>query len=158
VPGGPPAATCVDPASFREVVQKDPRASAFLGGFGVAGKEPRKAVEAWTALKRDDVTNGYVIDISIANALSTALGSTQGENDATVETRRRFEAAIRGNPYVVSYYDDLGDHFARKFQTPLAWLCFDLAKALPGPPQARNDQRLVHRFERNLPVDYPQFF
>jgi hypothetical protein len=157
-PNAPAGAACVQPAAFRDVVQKDARAGTLLGGFGAVGKEPRKAVDVWTSLKRDDVTNGYVIDISIANALSATLGSTQGENEVAAETRRRFQAAIRGNPYVASYYDDLGDHFARKFQTPLAWLCFDLARALPGPPQVRNEQRMVHHVERNLPIDYPQLF
>ena len=67
------------------------------GAFGTAGKEPRKAVESWAGLKRDDVTNGYVIDISIANALSVTLGSTQGENNVTVDdvTGEQFDGWVR---------------------------------------------------------------
>ena len=80
------------------------------------------------ALKRDDVDNPYVVDEFLANSLIAARHPA--------DAAPLFVAAIRGNPYMPAYYKDLGDLYLISFRPALAWLCYDLGRALPGSAQA----------------------
>src|SRR5262249_42300581 len=142
--------------------RNDLRVGNFNGAFNLSEREPQKAIETWQALPRDGLSNGYVIDVSIANVESQAASVSRRQNAIAAQAMRRdalqrFAAAIRGNPYVRSYYEDLGDDLLRTFRADLAWLCYDLGRALPGP-QSDDSQRSAARLEAQLPIDHPDLF
>jgi hypothetical protein len=141
--------------SLREIgaaVRGDERARSFLAATRVEQVEhdPGKAIELRRAIPRDDLASAYVIDDQIANAMTMKglLGS---------ETLSLFANAIRGNPYVPTFYKDLGDYFARQYRTDLAWLCYDLGRALPGA-NATPVLPSITDLEKRFVADFPQFF
>jgi hypothetical protein len=107
------------------------------------------AIKLLRGLKRDDVSNGYVVDDFLANDLVAA-----GHGDQALPL---FLGAIKGNPYLGGYYKDLGDLFRRSFQPDLAWLCYDLGRALPGGAGAPVISDM-NGFEQKLAEKYPEFF
>jgi len=68
-----------------------------------------------------------------------------------------FASAIRGNPYVPTFYKDLGDYFARQYRSDLAWLCYDLGRQLPDA-NATPVLPSITNLEKRFAADFPQFF
>jgi hypothetical protein len=150
---GTQGADCAAPChSLKEVVtagQSDPRVQAMIGALQPANGQLDAAIKTLGGLKRDDLSDPYVVGDFLANDLSEA-----GNQDAALPL---FAAAIKGNPYLGGYYKDLGDLFRRSFEPDLAWLCYDLGRALPGGASAPVISDM-NGYEADLAAKYPQFF
>lgn len=142
-------ASCPNANEINRVLATDPRAVALYRAQEASAKDPMQAVAEWQGLKRDDVAHGYVVDFFLASRES--LSGNRAEAAAS------FESAMLGNPYIVRLYKDFGDHFLRGLRTDLAWLCYDLGRALPGREE---DDALgeIDRIERQIVAQYPEFF
>lgn len=145
-PGGVP---CHDAAELGRIFAADPRAATLYRAQTDEPKDPKEAVALWQSIRRDDVPAGYVIDAFLADRLS-AEGKRQDAMGA-------FARALQGNPYLAGVYRGLGDHFLRASRTDLAWLCYDLGRALPGR-DPRDPLAAIDQLESDLASDYPEFF
>jgi hypothetical protein len=133
-------------------VGHDERAQKFIEALRAeqAAHDVGKAIRIRRELQHEDVANGYIVDDQLANAL-TSTGS------ADTETFALFSKALYGNPYVATFYKDIGDYFMRRYHADLAWLCYDLGRLLPDS-DATPVLRSVTSFEQQLAAEYPQFF
>jgi hypothetical protein len=122
-PGG--GAACHGAEEFGRRFAEDPRAALFYKAQTAEPRDPAAAAALWEDLKHDDVANGYVVDAFLADRLSAA-GHRQDAMGA-------FSRALAGDPYLAGVYKELGDHFLRASRTDLAWICYDLGRALPAP-------------------------
>jgi hypothetical protein len=143
------AARCRRTDEINRALADDPRATLFYKAQTAEPGDPAAAVAAWQGLKRDDVANGYVVDAFLADRLSAARRRQ--------EAMGAFALALAGNPYLVGVYKELGDHFLRASRTDLAWICYDLGRALPGRA-AEDALTLIDALEAKLASTYPAFF
>lgn len=67
-------------------------------------------------------------------------------------------AAIKANPYVPSYYYDIGVKFARSYMNAAAWRMFDLGYALGGGARGDAFDVALKKREHELLVRHPGFF
>lgn len=145
----PSDAPCHPTAEIDRLLAADPRAAALFKAQSIEAKQPDEAIRIWQGLKRDDVANGYVIDGFIAARESLAVKPDQAMAE--------FALALRGNPYAGQVYKDLGDHFIHDARTGIAWLCYDLGRALPGE-RGTGIFAAVDDLEQELAKRYPDFF
>jgi hypothetical protein len=143
--GGP----CRGKQDIDRMLRDDPRSVAMFKATALQESQPAKALAIWRDLDRHDVPNGYVVDIFVARLLS--------ERGDRVGAARSFVAAFTGDPSIVVLYRELGDHFARVSRLDLAWLCYDLGRALPNrtTPDALSGIDIV---EQELAKTYPDMF
>ncbi len=151
---GTAATACDAPChGLKEVftaAKDDPRTKAMAAALQPKSKaEGDAAIKTLTELKRDDLSDPYVIDDFLANDLEQA-----GQSDKALPL---FAAAIRANPYMGGYYKDLGDVYREGFEPDLAWLCYDLGRALPAAADVPVIG-YINAHEADLLTKYPQFF
>lgn len=138
--------------SLKEIfteAQKDSRAATMLRALEMEKSDGAKALAEMRAIRRDDVTNPYVIDDFVGNMMSAA-----GKQS---EALPLIAGAVRGAPYVAGYYKDLGDLFRVAFNPIPAWICYDLGRVLPGGASAPVIDSM-NQYEARLASDFPQFF
>ncbi|HEY1631702.1 MAG TPA: hypothetical protein VGF56_10310 [Rhizomicrobium sp.] len=141
---------CHSGAQIVAAAKADPRTQALVGALQPKTKEEGEAaIKALAAMKRDDLSNPYVIDDFLANNLAAA-----GRIDDALPL---FAAAIKGNPYMAGYYKDMGDAYRTGFDPDLAWFCYDVGRTLPGGPNAPVI-KVVNDTEARMEANYPQFF
>ena len=128
---------------------RDPRAAQLYKAQTAEPEDPAAAAKLWEELKHDDVPDGYVVDAFLADRLS-ASGHRRDAMGA-------FAKALDGNPYLAGVYKELGDHFLRASRTDLAWICYDLGRALPGAA-ADGPLASVDALEEKLAAAHPEFF
>jgi tetratricopeptide (TPR) repeat protein len=147
IPG--PAGSCRKKEEIERLLGDDPRAVAMFKAAALQDQEPAKALAIWGSLDRHDVANGYVVDIFLARLFS--------ESGDRVAAAKSFSAAFAGDPSIGMLYRELGDHFARVSRLDLAWLCYDLGRALPNreKPDALTS---VDNLEQGLFQAYPEMF
>lgn len=151
---GAAEADCAAPChSLKDVfaaANADPRTQVLVKALQPANADELEAsIKALTDLKRDDLSNPYMIDDFLANDLS--------ESGHNTEALPLFANAIKGNPYLAGYYKDLGDVFRRSFSPDLTWLCYDLGRMLPGGANAPVIGHVTEQ-EAELVKAYPEFF
>ena len=146
---GPSDIPCHGADELGRLLAADPRATRLYNAQTRVLKDAQEAAQLWEGLPHDDMANGYVIDAFLADRLS-ASGHRR-------EAMGAFARAFAGNAYLGSAYKLLGDHYLRASRTDLAWICYDIGRALPGRPK---DDALaqVDELERNLAAQYPGFF
>ena len=66
--------------------------------------------------------------------------------------------AIEGNPYVPSFYADIGNMYAQDYRTFIAWRMFDIGRALGGGMPGDAFDQQVSPNEKQLLSLYPEFF
>jgi hypothetical protein len=154
---GEHAADCADEGRCHplkqvfEMAQRDPRTAMLLQAL----QPPKNEAEAMTAAKaleavrRDDLTDVFVIDEFRANLL--------GEAGHADEALPLLAVAIKGNPYLAGYYKDMGDVFRRTFQPDAAWFFYDLGRELPDGEDAPVISRF-NDYEARLAQMHPEFF
>lgn len=149
--------TCEDGAprycrSLADVVKtamNDTRVQVLVKALQNKDSSADDTIAALKGLKRDDVSNPYVVDDFLANDLS--------ETGHDTEALPLFANAIKGNPYLAGYYKDLGDLFRRAYSPDLTWLCYDLGRMLPGGTDAPVIGNVTQQ-EAELAKTYPEFF
>jgi len=143
------AGPCHTKEEIQQAAGSDRRSLAMFDAISSQAQEPDKAIGLWHAISRGSVADGYVVDIFLARLLSV---HGKREDAAT-----SFVAAFAGNPYIPTLYRDLGDHYARTSRTDLAWLSYDLGRALPNriTPDALTS---IDQLEQELAKQYPELF
>jgi hypothetical protein len=140
---------CHDAAELSRRLGADRRAALLYKGQQAEAEDPEEAATLWQGLKHDDVADGFVVDALLAPLLS----GSRHRADAVAA----FAKALAGNPYVGPLYRELGDHYLRAARPDLAWLCYDLGRALPNrSPDGRLSE--VDALERKLEAQYPGLF
>jgi hypothetical protein len=144
-PGGVP---CHDPYELGLRFARNRRAAQLYKAQTTEGKNQAEASRLWETLRHDDVPGGYIVDVFLADRLS-ASGHRQ-------EAMGAFAKSLQVNPWLTGLYKKLGDHFLRASRTDLAWLCYDLGRALPvdstDGPLAE-----VGELEQKLAAQFPDF-
>ena len=144
----------------REVVQavllKDARVRELQTALALEQRanKPEEMIERLGRISRDGVSKGYLLDVFRGNALSQRpdLLETIG-----LDPEALISSGIRANPYVPSFYKDLGDHFARNLDFTRAFLCWDLGRSLPDG--ATNESLVqITELEAELERRFPEFF
>ncbi|MDE2182414.1 MAG: hypothetical protein KGJ78_05280 [Alphaproteobacteria bacterium] len=141
-----------DCSQQQDIVAKwktDPSTMVLIEAFGLEQRDPKAAIEKRGSVPRDGLSNAYMIDLWNGDTM-LQHGNLDG---AATEIAK----AIRGNPYVGGFYKDLGDVFGRSFEPVEEWLCYDLARALPGA----GDMLVVDgigKKEKYLEAKFPEFF
>ncbi len=140
---------CLSKAEIDRELRGDPRSGAMFKATALQDRDPAKALAIWRDIDRSDVPNGYVVDVFIAR-----LQSESGDREAAAKA---FAAAFAGDAHIPALYRELGDHFARASRLDLAWLCYDLGRALPNrePPDALTG---IDDIEQQLAAHYPDLF
>ena len=152
---GKQAAGCAKPQgcpSLKDIVAAangDPRTQILFKALGDGSPQKSDAIKALEAMKRNDLSNPYVLDEFLADDLA--------QTDRIDDALPLFANAIRGNPYLAGYYKDVGDLFRFQFQPDRAWFCYDVGRALPGGPRAPVIAD-INDYESELAKNYPQFF
>lgn len=141
--------------TFQKIVnaaERDPNGRALLNSLRLDQSDPAAATRERESIDTSLLSNGYLIGAFIANGLNA-----QGKRPD--DARRLHRDAILGNPYVGSFYKDIGDHFLRSFDIPTAWLFYDLGRSLPTRNPTNSDPlRWVDSIETKLAADFPEFF
>lgn len=140
---------CRDKSEIDRLLRDDPRSIVMFQATALQQREPAKALALWRALDRSDLPNPYMIDVFLAPLLS--------ESGDRAGAAQSFAAAFAGDPRLPLLYRELGDHFTRASRLDLAWLCYDLGRALPGrtPPDALS---AIDTVEQKLAETYPYLF
>jgi hypothetical protein len=143
------AGPCLNKPDIDRMLRDDQRSVAIFKATALQDRQPAKALTIWRDLDRHDVPNGYVVDIFLARLLS--------ERGDRAGAARAFASAFAGDPGIVVLYRELGDHFARVSRLDLAWLCYDLGRALPNRsvPDALS---AIDDVEQDLAEAYPDLF
>lgn len=140
---------CRSKNEIDRLLRDDPRSIVMFQATALQQREPATALALWRALDRSDLPNAYMIDVFLAPLLS--------ESGDRAGAAKSFVAAFAGDPSLPLLYRELGDHFTRVSRLDLAWLCYDLGRALPGrtPPDALS---AIDTVEQKLAETYPYLF
>ncbi|HEY5210632.1 MAG TPA: hypothetical protein VIJ42_14440 [Stellaceae bacterium] len=143
------ATPCLGKQRIDALLRDDPRSAAMFEATALQDHEPDRAIEIWQDLDRRDVAKAYVVDIFLGRLLS--------ERGERVAAGQSFIAAFSGDPEIPTLYRELGDHFGRVSRLDLAWLCYDLGRALPdrNTPDALSG---IDTVEQELATTYPALF
>ncbi|MDP2124554.1 MAG: hypothetical protein Q8J92_09235 [Parvibaculum sp.] len=149
---GPADASCYTFPNIVTAARSDSRGSALLRSLELDQTDPAAATREREGIDRRDVPSGYLIGAFLGNGLVT-------QNTRRPEARQLLHEAMRGNPYVASFYKDLGDYHSRAFEYPTAWLLYDLGRLVPERSRAESDPlNGVDGMERHLVANFGQFF
>ena len=145
--GTPPS--CRTSEDIGRQLGEDARAAALYRAQTVGATDAREALAIWRGLSRDDAPHGYVVDLFIAN-----LESAANHREAAAVA---FEKVLRRNPVLGALYKDLGDHYLRGGRVDLAWICYDLGRALRARLEG-SSLKAVDALEQSLTAQYADFF
>jgi hypothetical protein len=144
------AAPCHGGNEIVAAAKADPRSNTLIATLQPKNKEEMEAaISTLRAMKRDDLSNAYVIDEFLANDL-VEMGRVD-------EALPLFAAAIKGNPFLAGYYKDVGDAYRTSFHPDFAWFYYDVGRTLPGGADAPVISQM-NKYEAQLETRYPQFF
>jgi hypothetical protein len=132
-------------AMIKEANQ-DPQVQTLMKGLSYSGRDAAKGIPFLSSIDRKALSNGYMLDVWIAN---------DSGNDP--KAAQLFASAIRGNPYVAPFYKDFGEFWHRSYATPYAWYFYDFARSLPDANKVEMLAPL-DTFEARLASDFPLFF
>jgi hypothetical protein len=135
-----------------EIVAKwksDADTMKLISAFEIEKSDPKTAIAQRDAIPRQGLSNAYILDLWNGDTMLQ-----HGDLDGALSALPK---AVRGNPYVGGFYKDLGDVFGHTFQQWQQWLCYDLARSLPG---AQNMPVVdsISKIEKSLGDKYPEFF
>jgi hypothetical protein len=140
---------CSQQQSILAIWKSNASTMALIEAFGIEGKDPKVAIAKRLSVPRNGLSDAYIIDLWNGDTMLQ-----QGDLDgAGVELAK----AIRGNPYVGGFYKDLGDVFGHSFEPMEQWLCYDLARSLPGAEEMLVVDGIA-KHEKFLADKYPEFF
>lgn len=137
-----------DLRSYRGRMEQDQLCKQFFEGMAQSDKAScEHAVKVLRAIDRKDLKKDYILDIHLADALSS-LGQ-RGEAETL------FLSVLRRNPFLVGVWNDLGQLYYRGYEMDKAWLCWDVARTICSEhPMLKS----ITAFERRMEGDFPEFF
>jgi hypothetical protein len=135
-------------ARHRQAIGADARCKQFFAAMQQGDKAAcERSVEALRVMDRQGLTKAHVLDIHLANAL-TSLGKTD-------DAEKLFFSVLQANPLIAGVWHDLGQLYHGGYEMPMAWLCWDNARRLyPEHPMLAG----ITNLERRLEQDFPEFF
>lgn len=154
-------------ATFREHMNAAARDSQF--GRVIEGSEQctrREWERGARALASVDVSgkpHNYVVSMLMSCVL-TGLPPQKAKEIEGLGTRYPITSlenalkAIEGNPYIPSYYYEIGVRFAMSYENWVAWRLFDLGRALGGGRKGDAFDLFLKQREQYLLSRYPGFF
>jgi tetratricopeptide (TPR) repeat protein len=133
---------------LRSKIENDQQCKSFFAAMNQSSQAAcKQSAELLRKFDRTGLTKDYVIDIHLADALSS-LG--QG-----AEAERIFMSVLRRNPFLAGVWNDLGQLYHHEYEMNKAWLCWDVARRLaPNHPMLAN----ITRNELRMENDFPEFF
>ncbi len=133
---------------YRDRITQDEACKRFFEGMAQSDKTScEHAVEVLRSIDRKQLKKDYIVDIHLADALST-LG--RGAEAETV-----IFSVLHRNSFLVGVWNDLGQQYYRGYEMGKAWLCWDTARAIcPQHPMLKS----ITELERRLESDFPEFF
>ena len=145
-----PETSCAREGEVAAKWESDPRTSQLLHSFVVEEQgDLKQAIALRGAIPHDDIRDAYMFDIWIGNS-----DTESGNLSAAIPLLQR---GLKGNPYVASFYKDLGDAMKDDFDSFDAWTSYDLGRCLPGGDTAPVVGDIA-KIEQALEQRYPQFF
>ena len=141
-----------DCSQQQEIVDKwkaDAATMKVAQAFALEKQNPKEAIAQRNEVSRAGLSNAYMLDLWNADVM---IQHNVGGDPVAL-----FTVAIKGNPYVGGFYKDLGDAYRYSFQPAEAWLCYDLARALPGG-QSSPVVDGISRMEGSIASRNPEFF
>ena len=133
----------------RQVAGSDPRMDTFLHGMQIDSAEgdAREALALLESFDASALEGGPAIHVQRANQY-VRLGNGQ-------KALEEFGAALAINPFLFGPLHDAGWIYYNGYAMPMAWACWDAARALlPGSPSMRD----VADLEAALRRKHPEFF
>lgn len=133
----------------REAAGTDPRMAAFLRSAEIEASkgDAKQALAALEPLDASALEGGPAIHVQRANQ-HVRLGNGQ-------KALEEFGAALAINPFLFGPLHDAGWIYYNGYAMPMAWACWDAARAiLPGSPSMRD----VADLEAALRRRHPEFF
>jgi tetratricopeptide (TPR) repeat protein len=133
---------------LRPKIENDQQCKNYFAAMNQSNQEAcKQSIELLRKFDRKGLTKDYVLDIHLADALSS-LG--QG-----AEAERIFMSVLQRNPFLAGVWNDLGQLYHHEYEMNKAWLCWDVARRIaPNHPMladiTRNELRMEH--------DFPEFF
>ncbi len=152
---GRESANCVDahdchsPSEIVAAAKSDSRTQTLGGALQPAKDKLATSIDALATMKRDDLSNAYLLDDFRGNLLVEANRSD--------EALPLLAAAIQGNPAMPGFYKDMGDAYRSRFDMPSAWYFYDVGRTLPGAADAPV-MSTITKFETQLETLHPEFF
>lgn len=147
---------CFNQETVQNVLLKDARTRELQTALALKQRanQPERMLERLRLISRDGLSKGYMLDVFSGNTLSQRpdLKEQFPQDPAAL-----IAAGIRRNPYVPTFYKDLGDHFARNRDFARAFICYDLGRALPDGGRHQKLQQISQQ-ERDLERLFPDFF
>ncbi len=147
--------SCEKPSSgsWPEDLRKRAQADSLVQLYSAASrwKDAGTASESIRKLQhidRSSLEKGYMLDLAVAKARLT-VGDLEGGSTLLI-------AALAHNPCAVEAWMDLASTYMRGYQTVLAWLCFDAARAAAPPGCAAVAEGT--NLERELLERHPEYF
>ena len=136
-------------ATQRAMLTDDPSVIALKAALS---PQPNKeamqhAIEQLDALRPRTKTQGYMLDLFIANQHAT-MGDRQAARDELI-------SVLLAHPFIAGAYKDLGDTLFMSYDASNAWRCWDLGRRIAPTYQ---NFKLVNQLEDRLVARHPEYF
>lgn len=152
---GPGADSCTDAKHCHSIkaitaaAARDPRTAQLRAATHPAKGRLDAAIKTLKTMKRDDLANAYMLGEYLADDLAAA--------GRGAEAQPFFIAALKADPYMPGFYRELGDFYRASAQPILAWVCYDLGRALPNGASAPALAAITDG-EAQMEKKYPEMF
>lgn len=131
-------------ARHKAVFNSDPVCQSYLAAFDQSNKAAaERSLAANQALSRTGLKKAHMLDLQRANLRERLGRGGEALDDYLV--------VLRANPYHAGALHDLGMFYARGYEEPTAWRCWDAARKLyPAHPMMKDVADLERRLEKEL--------
>jgi len=143
------AQDCHASSEIVAMAKSDSRMQILGSALQPAKQNLASAIDALGTMKRDDLSNAYLLDDFRGNLLVVARKSD--------EALPLLAAAIKGNPAMPGFYKDMGDAYRSQFDMASAWYFYDIGRTLPGAADAPVISTIT-KYETQLETLHPEFF
>ncbi|MFT3782187.1 MAG: hypothetical protein QM790_09245 [Nibricoccus sp.] len=132
----------------RDTFARDERCQQYIASCDQSTQEAcEKAVSLIRGIDRTGLKKDHILDVQLADSLST-LGKLD-------EAEKLFLNILERNPRLTGVWNDLGDVYVNRYEMPIGWACWDLARQIsPSHPMMAQRTNL----EKRLMDDFPDFF
>jgi hypothetical protein len=109
-----------------------------------------------------DQKHGYFVNMILGCLLRgmppNAIKELESHGDISSGSLGNAIYALERNPYIPSYYADIGNWFIHSYETNIGWMMFDIGRALGGGVPGDAFDLLVSPYEEKLLGLYPDYF
>jgi hypothetical protein len=135
--------------AIEALAARDPRGAALRLAMHPGKAQLDAAIATLKAMKRDDLSDSYMLDAFLARDLAQA--------GRAAEALPLFAAALKGNPRMPAFYAELGGFWMANGEPTLAWDAYDLGRTI-DPAAASPATSTINAYESGLEKKYPELF